>query len=163
MHTKSKHTFKEVAWTMLAVCILLPLFFVKPFAVAGGSMEPTYHQRDVLIAQSITTHLHIARGEVLVIRNPHNHAVVEVKRVVGLPNEDITLASSSVIVKHQDGSTETFGPGTSVGLPFTAPFTMHLGPEDYMVLGDNRSQSSDSRTFGAVQSSDILGSVFLRL
>ncbi len=163
MHTNNKHIYKETLWTVLAVLILLPIFFVRPYAVSGGSMEPTYHERDIVLVESLTPLMHVSRGEVLVIRNPHDHSVIEVKRVVGLPNEDITLASSSVLVKHQDGSTESFGPGTAVGLPATAPFTMHLGPEDYMVLGDNRSQSTDSRSFGAVQSGDIMGHVFLRL
>lgn len=145
----------------LAVCILALPFIFKPFVVTGGSMEPTYHEGDVLLVESLTPHFYISRGEALVLLNPHDHSVTEIKRVVGLPNEDVNLGQNSVTVTHPDGRSETFGP--PIGLPQTESFHMHLGPEDYMVLGDNRSKSSDSRTFGAVQSVDVIGHVIMKL
>lgn len=158
-----KKRYRGILWTAFAALILSTVFFIRPYAVSGGSMEPAYHEGDVLLVEGLTPLLHVWRGEVLVIRNPHDHSVVEIKRLVGLPNEDITLAASSVEVVHQGGGKEVFGSGTDIGLPQTGPFQMHLGPKDYMVLGDNRSKSSDSRTFGAVQSGDIMGRVLLRL
>jgi signal peptidase I len=124
-------------------------------------MEPAYSEGDILLVESLTPHFDIWRGEVLVIHNPHDKSVTEIKRVVGLPNEDVNLGENSVTVTHPDGHAETFGP--PLGEPGTAFLHMHLGPADYMVLGDNRSKSSDSRTFGAVQSGDIIGHVIMKL
>ncbi len=124
-------------------------------------MEPALHAGERYMVESLSRHfLPPRRGEVLVIRNPHNKSVVEIKRVVGLPNEEVTLGQNSVTVTHQDGRSETFGP--PIGLPQTEPFHIKLGPEDYLLLGDNRSKSSDSRTFGAVQSGDIIGRPVVR-
>lgn len=155
--------YKSFILTGLTVCILALPFLFRPYVVTGGSMEPTYSEGNVLLVESLTPHLRVWRGEVLVIRNPHDKTVTEIKRVAGLPNEDVTIGQNNVTVTHPDGQAETFGPDTPIGLGQTGFFHMKLGPEDYMVLGDNRSKSSDSRTFGAVQSGDIIGHVILKL
>ena len=151
---------KYGSWPLLAVILLLPFIF-RPYAVIGGSMEPTLHDGQIVLVEKITPHVHIWRGEVLVILNPHDHKVTELKRVVGLPNERITLGENNVTVVGKDGHATTYGADTSIGLPGTGFFDIQLGPEDYMVLGDNRSKSSDSRSFGAVQMVDIIGHVIM--
>lgn len=148
---------------MLALGILMLPFIFRTYVVSGGSMEPTYHEGTVLLTENLTPHLRVWRGAVLVIRNPHDHAVTEVKRVVGLPGEDVTIGQNNVTVVHPDGRAETFGPDTAIGLGQTGFFQIKLGPEDYFVLGDNRSKSSDSRAFGAVQAADIKARVILKL
>lgn len=140
--------------------ILLLPFFVRPYRVSGGSMEPTYGEGQIVFLETITPHLRMWRGEVLVMRNPHDHRVVDIKRVVGLPGEDITLGENSVTAT-KSGHAQSFG--APVGREGTSFFSMHLGEEDYMVLGDNRSHSTDSRSFGAVQMSDVIGHVFMEL
>lgn len=160
--------------TAAAVLILSSLFFIRPFAVTGGSMEPTYGEGDVLVVESLTPHMYIWRGEVLVIRNPHDKSVTEIKRVIGLPNETVEVGSDGVTINPgcSRGALEalkgapcniSFAAGTLVGGTGNGTFRIKLGPEDYMVLGDNRSKSSDSRTFGAVQQPDIIGHVLFTL
>jgi signal peptidase I len=149
-------------YATVAALVLLSLPFIfRPYIVTGGSMEPAYSEGQVVLVETLTPYFSVWRGEVLVIRNPHDHSVTDIKRVVGLPNEDVNLGENSITVTHSDGHAETFGP--PLGEPGTAFFHMHLGPEDYMVLGDNRSKSTDSRDFGAVQAGDIIGHVLFRL
>ena len=149
--------------TVFALLILALPFVFRPYVVTGGSMEPTYHEGQAILIEKLTPHFYVWRGEVLVIRNPHDKSVTEVKRVVGLPNEDITIGQNNVTVTHPDGRAETFGADTSIGRGQTEFFHMYLGPRDYMALGDNRSKSSDSRTFGAVQAGDIIGHVIMQI
>lgn len=147
--------------TTLAAAVLIALPFVlRPYVVTGGSMETAYHEGQLVLIERVTPSIYIWRGEVLVIRNPHDKAVTEIKRVAGLPGEDITLGEGSVTAA-KNGAAHTYGP--PVGLPATEFFHMQLGPADYMVLGDNRSKSTDSRAYGAVQKSDVIGHVILAL
>ena len=160
--------------TVAALCLLSLPFVFRPYAVTGGSMEPTLHEGEVVLSEKLTYRFHISRGEIIVFRNPHEKHVIEVKRVIGLPSETIEMGSEGVTVireckgeKGEKGEERgetgecsvSFPTGTIIGGEFNGTFRIKLGPEDYLVLGDNRSKSSDSRTFGAVQKSDIIGSV----
>ena len=122
-------------------------------------MEPTYHEGQIILVEKITPRIHVWRGEVLYIYNPHNHNVREIKRVIGMPGETIEMGSDGVSVTSVNGAHSQYEVGTVIGGTGNGTFRITLGPEDYMVLGDNRSKSSDSRTFGAVQQVDIIGHV----
>lgn len=176
---KGERGFVKVSLTtVLAFAILTLPFIFRPYVVTGGSMEPAYHEGQVVWAEKLTPHFHVWRGEVLVIRNPHDKRVVEIKRVIGLPGELVEMGSEGVTVireckgeKGEKGEERgetgecsvSFPTGTIIGGEFNGTFRIKLGPEDYFVLGDNRSKSSDSRTFGAVQKTDIIGSVLWRI
>ena len=149
--------------TVGALLILSLPFIFRPFAVTGGSMEPTYSEGTVVIAEKLTHRFYVSRGEVLVIRNPHQKEVIEIKRVIGLPNETIETGESGVTVTDEKGKSTKYETGSTIGGEYNGTFRIKLGPEDYLVLGDNRSKSSDSRSFGAVQKSDIIGHVMVKL
>lgn len=163
--------------TLVAIIVLSLPFVFRPYVVSGGSMEPTYHEGQIVVAEKLSPLFHVWRGEVLVLRNPHDKSVIEIKRVVGLPNEAVETGSDGVTINpdcepvqgaplHASKSAPCdllFPTGTTIGGTGNDTFRMKLGPEDYMVLGDNRSKSSDSRTFGAVQKGDITGHVILSL
>jgi len=162
---------------LLALILALP-FTVRILAVSGGSMEPTFQAGDRLVVENVTKHLHIWRGEVLVIRNPHERVTVEVKRVVGLPGEVVELSAEGITINpdceqkpgapllyHVNSApcSAHFPAGTVLGGTGNDDFQILLGPEDYFVLGDNRSRSTDSRDFGAVQKGDVIGRVILAI
>ena len=153
---------KYGSWLLLMITLLLPFIF-RPYAVIGGSMEPTLHDGQIVLVEKITPHIHVWRGEVLVILNPHDHKVTEIKRVVGLPNETVEMGSDGISITGVNGAHSQFSTGTPVGGTGNGTFKIKLGPEDYMVLGDNRSKSSDSRSFGAVQQVDIIGHVIMSI
>ena len=170
------HVARGALATIATIVILsLPLIF-RPFAVTGGSMSPTYSEGTVVLAEKLTHRFYVSRGEVLVIRNPHQKEVIEIKRVIGLPNETVEMGDWGVTVTTEVAKgapwqcqgaplacTLEFPTGTPVGGEYNGTFRIKLGPEDYLVLGDNRSKSSDSRTFGAVQQADIIGRVIMEL
>lgn len=146
--------------TLAAALVLALPFAFGLYRVEGGSMEPTLAHGSVVLVERLSRFvLPPMREEIFVIRNPHNRAQVEVKRVIGLPKEDVAMGVNNVTIVHTNGVAETYGPDTVVGQGSTEFFRMQLGPHDYFVLGDNRAQSSDSREFGAVQQRDIIGRV----
>lgn len=151
--------------TALAISIALLPFVVHPYVVTGVSMEPTFKEGTLVLAEKVSHHFHVWRGEIIVTRNPHEKSVIEVKRVIGLPNELIEMNKDGVTVTDGKGKRVTYAPGTQIGgrQADSDMFRIQLGPEDYFVLGDNRSQSDDSRVFGAVQEADVLGAVILAL
>src|SRR3989344_8791836 len=155
--------YKEIILTAAAFLLLTSLFLLRPYVVTGGSMEPTYHDGTVVIAEKLTHHFYVARGSVLVMRNPHEKHVIEVKRVIGLPGETVEMGSEGVTVTDEEGRSTKYEAGSTIGGTSNGTFRIKLGPEDYFVLGDNRSKSSDSRVFGAVQKADIIGRVMIKL
>ncbi len=164
-HSLKLQALLRLSWvqTVIALLLLSSIFIFRPFVVTGGSMEPHYSHGDVLLIERLSHHIRVWRGEALVMRNPHDKRVIEVKRVIGLPNETVELSDRGVAAIRESGESEQFETGTLIGGEFSGPFRIKLGPEDYFVLGDNRSKSSDSRTFGAVQKSDIIGHVLFSL
>lgn len=162
-----KRHFKKYrsAYVTALSCVVIVLpFFVHPYVVKGGSMAPALVEGQRLVVETFS-HRFVAprRGEVMVLRNPHERTVTEIKRIIGLPNELVELGAEGVTITRKDGSTERFAEGSAVGGSQNGPYRVQLGPEDYFVLGDNRSRSSDSRTFGGVQRGDFVGRVIIKL
>jgi signal peptidase I len=169
--------YKGAISTGVIIVLLSSPFLFRPYVVSGGSMEPTYHEGQLVLVESLTPYIYIWRGEVLVIRNPHDHTQTEIKRVVGLPGETVSMGAQGVTINPDAATCPKGAPlyvlkgpckleflaGTVVGGSSNGDFTLKLGPEDYMVLGDNRGKSEDSRAFGAVQQTDSIGHVILAL
>jgi len=166
-------------------------FILRPFAVSGGSMAPTLRSDEVVLVDTLSYRLvPIQRGELLVFRNPHrktegDRVEVDIKRVIGLPGETVHVRNDKVVVDRacadasvpttqqvpiqpEDGPCQTTYPASTLLGGGTAggngnEFDMHLGPQDYFVLGDNRRDSSDSRYFGAVQGENFVGRALMRI
>ena len=120
--------------------------------VAGDSMWPTLEADQFLIATTPAGRLR--RGDVVVVRRPERPLEV-VKRIVGVPGERVVV---------QDGRVEV------EGRRLVEPYARGTGPsgswrlaaDEYLVLGDNRDRSSDSRAFGPVPAGAIVGIVRFR-
>jgi signal peptidase I len=104
------------------------------------------------------------RGEVIIFKYPRDPSKFFIKRVVGAPGDTIDISGSTVTITnehHPDGIVldepyiKSMRPGASLNET--------LGEHEYFVMGDNRDQSSDSRTWGVLQESYIVGRAFLRL
>lgn len=149
---------------MVLVATLAALALLHIYIVRGGSMEPTYHEGERLLVEGLSYHLGVARGEIIVFHNPHTPAQTDIKRVIGLPGETVMIKGGQLSVRHTDGAIETYAATSRIGRGGNgSDLSMQLGPYDYFVLGDNRSQSTDSRAWGAVQPSDIIGKVLWTL
>ena len=173
------------ALVLAVVVFLLLQTTVRNFKVDGSSMDPTLEHGQYLLVnrllylrvdaerfskiipfwQSENQSSHFAirapkRGEIIVFEfpddNPRNPRKDFVKRVVGLPGESIEIKDGRVIVEGvvleepyldaKDNSNKT---------------TVQLGEEEYFVLGDNRSHSNDSRSWGPVPEANLKGKVWM--
>jgi len=145
---------------------LIRTFLIQPFLVSGASMEPNFGSGNYLIIDELTYRLREPeRGEVVVFKYPNNPSTYYIKRIVGLPGEKVEIKEGSVYIfnsEHPDGLRleEEY-------LPFnvntSGSVSTSLSDSEYFVLGDNRSYSFDSRSWGSLQKKYIIGLARLRL
>ena len=144
---------------------LVRYFLFKPFYVKGASMEPNFFDKEYLIIDELSYRLRAPqRGEVVVFKYPENPKEYFLKRIIGLPGERIKVSEGQITVynnEHPEGIVlnEPYLPDDllTIGERVTA-----LSEDQYFVLGDNRPNSYDSRRFGAVDKSLVVGRVFFR-
>lgn len=150
-----------------AIALLVRSYVAAPYIVVGASMEPTFDNYHYLIIDKLSYRLEEPhRGDVVVLDLPQNESRALIKRLVGLPGETIIIANNTVTIKnaeHPDGFTlsEPYLAPENLGGPTDIRVT--LTKDEYFVLGDNRRVSSDSRIWGILPKSDVVGRVFLRL
>ena len=147
---------------LVAALIVVPLrlYVFQPFLVKGDSMVPNFHNGDYLIVDELSYRFRSPeRGEVIVLKFPYDPSQRFIKRIVGLPGETIEIKDGKVVVYHLD-SQEVFvlDESTYVGsLQTPGSVKVQLKEREYFVLGDNREFSSDSRSWGPLQTKYIVG------
>ena len=157
--------------------ILLREFVVQTFYIPSGSMEPTLQVGDRIVVNKLSYELHgVDRGDIVVFSRPprENCGGPEVndlvKRVIGLPGELISLSGGYVYVDGRrldeswlpSSEQGTTAPGPN-GTAYSLNHSYHVPANDYFVMGDNRTDSCDSRWWGPIPSSLIVGKVDLRV
>jgi len=154
------------------IAFSLRYFAIQPFIVDGESMMPNFVNNEYILAEKVS---YITgepkRGDVVVFRYPGNPNVSYIKRIIGLPNETVTIANNSVKVINKDNSSgitlnEEYLPQTSLTLAMdTQNGTLQktLGDDEYFVMGDNRQHSSDSREWGVLPKANIIGRTWLTI
>ena len=156
----------EVADTViiaLVVFLLLYFFVAQPHKVVGSSMFPNLENGEYILTEKLSYRFGSAeRGDVVVLKAPasahlgstgHDYLI---KRVIGLPSETVKFENDKVIINGQvlnepylDFSVKTVGGSEVV-----------LGASQYFVMGDNRSDSYDSRAWGPLEQNLIVGKAF---
>lgn len=161
--------FELMKIVVISLVIIIPIryFLVQPFYVKGASMEPSFYDQEYLIIDEITYRLQEPiRGDIVVFRYPRDPQEYFIKRLIGLPGETIQIKNGDVILYNDE-----FPNGTILEEPYlgedvrtyglTDEKTV-LGEDQYFVLGDNRSSSKDSRSFGPVDKPFVVGKVLFR-
>jgi signal peptidase I len=176
---------------LVALAVLLAVvfktFLVAAFYIPSGSMESTLNVSDRVLVEKVSYRFgDIKRGDVVVFVHddpafgsaaPSNPVtgffsglgqaigVVPpsdrdfIKRVVGIPGDRITCQGGRLVRNGQRVSEPYLDPGTTTdGCKRTT-----VGPGELYVMGDNRTNSQDSRTFGIIQESDVVGRAFVRI
>ncbi|MCX6820145.1 MAG: signal peptidase I [Candidatus Adlerbacteria bacterium] len=164
---KSENFFTELLkFALVALVIVLPirLFVAQPFIVSGASMVPTFEDAQYLIIDEATYHFEQPkRGDVIVFRYPKDPTQFFIKRIIGLPGETVHVLNGTVSVSKVDGSTVQLDESYVVNQGDGSNKDYSVGTSNYFVMGDNRPESSDSRSWGTVPRENIVGRVFLRL
>ena len=126
------------------------------FQVRGSSMETTLHDGQYLVISKLTYWVHPPeRGDIIVFHPPNSTADDYIKRVVGLPGEQVEIRDGAVWV---DGLLLEEPYITNPGFYSGA---WSLGDEEHFVLGDNRGNSSDSHSWGMLPQENIVGKAWL--
>jgi signal peptidase I len=143
----------------LLVLGVLYLVFFNLSVVRGSSMSPSIFDGDRILVEPWSYLFGGAeRGDVVVLRYPLDPTVDYIKRVIGLPGDQVTLAGGHVWVNGELLSEPYIAEGDEQSYLSTRVRTGH-----YFVLGDNRPRSSDSREFGQVPADHLRGRVDVRL
>jgi len=153
-HTRLiRELIETIAFTLLIFLVIR--FAAQSFRVDGESMEPGFHTDEYVLVDKVTYLFHAPeRGDIIVFHYPLDTTRDFIKRVIGVPGDVVSTTSSSVIV---DGQT-LHEPYISVPFNFASD-KWKLGPNQFFVMGDNRDNSLDSRSWGLLDKSYIVGKV----
>ncbi len=139
---------------------LLDFLTARRVTVIGNSMSPTYREgRRLVISRRAYRRRRPARFDVVLLAASDREDREDLKRVVGLPGEEVTLSDGVLLV---DGTrTEEPYLAAASGGPDDpeGSFDWRTGQDEYVVLGDNRRRSTDSRAYGVVALRQIVGPV----
>lgn len=160
--------WEVVKMVILSLAIIVPIryFLVQPFFVKGASMDETFHNGDYVLIDELTYRFRDPqRGEVVVFRFPQDPGQFFIKRIIGLPGEEIQIRNNEIVIhnmEHPKGFILDESAYLDKGQRTTGDFRLNIDEKEFFVLGDNRMQSSDSRIWGAVNRQLISGRVFFR-
>ena len=148
----------EIVIVALITVFIIRNFLIQPFLVNGASMEPNFNDGDYLLIDEITYRFRQPqRGEVVVFRYPNDRSVFFIKRIIGLPGETVAIRDNAAYINNVELKEDYLPPIKTSGRTELA-----LGPDEYFVLGDNRVESFDSRSWGALPKKNIIGKAWLR-
>jgi len=153
-----RSSLREILETILLTAILFLILNTTTarFQVRGSSMEPTLHNGQYLVISKVTYWIHPPeRGDIIVFQPPNNPDEDYIKRVVGLPEEQVEIHDGTVWVDG-DPLEETY---IANPVPYSGAWS--LGEKVFFVLGDNRSNSSDSHSWGLLPQENIIGKAWL--
>lgn len=185
-HSSVRNTLSTISILLLAplIAVILTLFVFQSYQVDGPSMETTLQNNDRLIVwkmprtwSKITRHQYVpGRGDIIILIEAGLTAYSGgddtkqlVKRVIGLPGERVVIKDNVLTVfnkEHPNGfqpdATLPYGKDGAIP-PTTNELDVQLSETELFVCGDNRPNSLDSRTFGPIQTSQVVGKLVARI
>ncbi|MCX6784093.1 MAG: signal peptidase I [candidate division WWE3 bacterium] len=161
----------EIIVISLTIFVISYIFVFQTHQVIGDSMLPNFTDKEYVLTDKLTYLLFRkpVRGEVVIIKYPKAPEYEYIKRVIGLPGDTLKISDGKVFIKEASGWVQmpepyipkeviTFG---RAFLPNETPYTVPA--DNYLVFGDNREVSSDSREWGLVDMKFMVGRAMLRL
>ncbi|MCX6754911.1 MAG: signal peptidase I [Candidatus Nomurabacteria bacterium] len=174
-----KSKFKEglenfwelVKFAIVALIIVIPIrmFVAQPFLVSGDSMFPTFHNGEYLIVDELSYIIGSPhRGDVIVFRYPGDTKRFFIKRIIGLPNEEVSIKDGIVTIINKENPKGFTLVEPYIDEKFNTTDNYKTGDGEYFVMGDNRNRSSDSRVWAEPNTTKltnklIIGRAYLRL
>lgn len=155
-----------IKFAIIALAIVVPIrmFIAQPFVVSGESMFPTFNDGQYLIVDEISYILGTPhRGDVIIFRYPNETKRFFIKRIIGMPNEEIIINNGEVVIVNKDNKDGFKLQESYINESFNTTETYKTKDNEYFVMGDNRNRSSDSRVWGILPQKLIIGRAYLRL
>lgn len=151
---------------ILIVVVIVRTYFVTPITVVGSSMVPTLHNKELLLLSKISYKINnIERFDVVVIKEDE----WIIKRVIGLPGENIEYKNKKLYINgklvedlYEDGETNDFDMESICNITNIECENGKIPKDYYLVLGDNRKISKDSRSIGLIPKNEIKGKAIVR-
>lgn len=151
---------REILLTVLIALVILTVVqvMVQSYVVQGESMEPSFHDGQRLMLNKISYRFSSPRmGDVIIFWPPVYTEKPYIKRVIGVPGDEVSILNGKLYLNGMLVDEPDYIPSLPTYLRI-----VEVVPEgQYFVMGDNRTNSSDSRSWGMVRRKDILGKVWL--
>lgn len=144
---------------VLVIGLLFKALILQPFIVEGSSMEPNFHNQEIMLVDKISYRFREPqRGDVIIFKAPKTPTDDYIKRIVALPGETIQIAKGKVFINGMLLDENYLLPGQITDNGTSAVvFSKTLQTNEYFTLGDNRGNSSDSRMWGIMPRTNIIG------
>lgn len=143
-----------------SIFLFVYLLIMQPHKIQGDSMEPNFHENEYLLTDKLSYRFgDPKRGDVIVFKAPPTFRDEYIKRIIALPGDTVEIINSQAFVNKQPINEDFLSAGTitSPGQFLTEDKIVTVPPDSYFVMGDNRSHSLDSRSFGFVSRDKITG------
>jgi signal peptidase I len=166
-----KQILTEIFETFLVSIIVILIIYTTIASIEvvwGGSMDPTFKTGERILVEKLSKHfIPYQRGEVVVLIPPSENKHY-IKRIIGMPGDVIRILDCKVYIS-KDGRKFVLQEDylyenmcTRPGNALEEGRAIKLEDDEFIVLGDNRTASVDSRSFGVVEKKEILGKVIFR-
>jgi signal peptidase I len=151
----------------IAIALLVEAFLIQAFWIPSPSMEPTLDVGDRVLVNKLSYKLHdVHRGDLVVFERPAGASTGQdgeikdlIKRVIAVGGDTIEAREGNVYVNGERLDEDYLEAGTPTdNLPLTT-----IPEGRVFVMGDNRTNSEDSRIFGPIDENDIVGRAFIRV
>ena len=158
--SRGRSVFRELVETILftlLIYFLVRFFLFENYKVVGNSMAPTLENQQFLVVNKLGYRLDDPqRGDIVVFQDPRDPSRKLIKRIIGLPGEVVEIQHGEVYIGGQKLAEPYInGPGR-----YSVPATS-IPAGQYYVLGDNRSNSSDSHSWGTLNRESIVGKAWI--
>jgi len=157
--------FLETIVVSLAIFAVVYIFLFQPHQVDGKSMEPNFHNAEYILTDKVSYRLHEPkRGDVVVFHSPQDQRVDFIKRIIGVPGDNIMLKAGYLYLNGTKLNEAYINdPGKVLPGKFMREGQdIDVPPGQFLVMGDNRLHSSDSREWGLIDLNNIVGRAFFR-
>lgn len=141
---------------IIGVIILIRIFALTSTEVVGDSMEPTLKNGNMVLVETVTNKLgKNERFDVVVVKYTSPKYII--KRIIGLPNETIKYVNNELYIDNIKIEEDFNKLGT------IEDFELELKDNEYFIIGDNRDDSKDSRSFGPINDNEVIGKPIIKL
>lgn len=158
---------------IIIIVVLVRSFIITPVIVNGPSMEKTLYNGELLILNKLDKELNKLKRYDIVVINDKNDNELIIKRIIGMPGDKVEYIDNKLYINDQEVE-DNYGTGTTKNFSmsdickatdkFNGNCNFDKIPDNYyLVLGDNREVSLDSRILGFISKEDIKGTTSLRL